>query len=99
MLLSRKLKNQIEKIKPTNLSLEYHLKNTNINGMKQGCFGFIKNLSNDKIVYVNTEKSCYAPLFDKNLYRTAESLKDYTGGYNRFAIDSELPKEIIELIK
>lgn len=96
MLLSTKLRNQIKKIQPE--GLEFHLKNIKVNGQNRGCSGFIKNVSNGNIVYVNTEKSCYSPLADKNLYRTAKDLKDYTGGRNRWATDDRIAIEIVNLL-
>lgn len=96
MLLSIKLKNQIKKVKPE--GLEYHIKNIIINGRKVGCSGFVKNLENGKIVYVNTEMSCFGPLAGKSLYRTAISLKDYTGGRNHFATNDELAEKVVEML-
>lgn len=96
MLLSVKTKNNLLKIKPE--GLEFHLKNIIINGSKRGCSGFVKNLENNKIVYINTEKSCYNPLADKNLYRLAESLTDYRGKTNNFATDIDLAKEVIKML-
>jgi len=73
MLLATKLKNQFSS------SHSVALKNININGNKRGCGGFVS--LNGAIVYVNTEQ-CGSLGY---LYRTAEHLKDYTGGSNRFA--------------
>ena len=69
------------------LDLEFHLRNTKINGSLVGCVGFIVNTATGKIVYLDTEESVYGPLQGKTLYRTAEHLKDYTGGRNRFTED------------
>lgn len=63
---------------------EFHLHNVRVNGEARGCSGFIKNTLNGKIIYVSTEGSNYGPLADKVMYRTAESLNDYTGGINRW---------------
>ena len=48
MLLSTKLKNQINKKQE---GLEISLKNININGIKVGCSDFIRNPENNIIVY------------------------------------------------
>ena len=74
LLLSTKLKNQFSGAYTCNL------KNVAINGNKRGCTGFIA--LGDKIVYVNTEV-----LGGRYLYRTAQHLKDYVGGQNRYAQD------------
>jgi hypothetical protein len=77
MLLSTKLKNQFS---PAH---SVALKNISINGDKRGCGGFIS--LNGAIVYVNTEPFGRLGF----MYRTAEHLKDYTGGANRFATSLE----------
>jgi len=74
MILSTKLKNQF-----TGATV-CALKNIAVNGDKRGCSGFISRDS--AIVYVNTEV-----LGGGYLYRTAQHLKDYTGGVNRYARD------------
>jgi hypothetical protein len=77
LILSTKLKNQFS---PAHVVA---LKNIRVNDDKRGCSGFIS--LNGAIVYVNTER-CGSLGY---LYRTAEHLKDYTGGPNRFARDME----------
>ena len=77
LILSTKLKNQFS---PAHVVA---LKNIRVNDDKRGCSGFIS--LNGAIVYVNTE-TCGRLGY---LYRTAEHLKDYTGGPNRFARDME----------
>jgi hypothetical protein len=77
LILSTKLKNQFS---PAHAVA---LKNIRVNDDKRGCSGFIS--LNGAIVYVNTER-CGSLGY---LYRTAEHLKDYTGGPNRFARDME----------
>ena len=73
MLLAIKLKNQFSS------AHSVALKNISTNGNKRGCSGFVS--LNGAIVYVNTEQ-CGSLGY---LYRTASSLKDYTGGANKFA--------------
>ena len=77
MLLSTKLKNQFS---PAH---SVALKTISVNGNKRGCSGFIS--LNGAIVYVNTEQ--FGTL--GYLYRTAEHLKDYTGGVNKHASSLE----------
>jgi len=74
-IFSTKLKNQFS------TSHNVALKNISVNGDKRGCSGFIS--LKDSIVYVNTEP-CGSLGY---MYRTAEHLKDYTGGVNRWAKD------------
>ena len=73
MLLATKLKNQFSSVHSV------ALKNISINGARRGCSGFIS--LNGAIVYVNTEK-CGSLGY---MYRTATSLRDYTGGANQWA--------------
>lgn len=97
MILATKLRNELKRIKPE--GLEFHIKNISHDGYnKLGCSGFIKNNDNGKIVYVNTENTGYEPIKDKNLYREAKSLKDYTGGRNFFAENKDLAKSIMSLL-
>ena len=76
LILSTKLKNRFIAATHT-----FALKNISVNGDKRGCSGFIQR--GDKIVYVNTEP-CGSLGY---MYRTAEHLKDYTGGTNLWAKD------------
>lgn len=75
LILSTKLKNRFS---PEH---QVHLKNIRVNNDKRGCSGFIALGS--AIVYVNTER-CGSLGY---MYRTAQHLKDYTGGVNRWAKD------------
>ena len=94
-LLMTTVKNRFKKVG----EYEFYLKNININGVKKGCSGFIKNPQNEKIVYINTESSCYQPLSDKILYRTAESLRDWTGGRNQWCKEDELVKSVSMILE
>lgn len=75
LILSTKLKNRFTSVH------QVHLKNIRVNDDKRGCSGFIS--LGDRIVYVNTER-CGSLGY---MYRTAQHLKDYTGGVNRWAKD------------
>lgn len=104
MLLSTKLKNQIKKElerKGKNYeNYEIFLKNISINGSKRGCYGFVKNNTSNVVVYVNTEKSVFAPLADKNLVRYAKKMKDYGSAhsFNQWAIDEELAEKVVKML-
>lgn len=84
VLLSTALKNKFKNIE---IPLEFHIKNILINGEKRGCSGFIKNTENNNIVYLTTEPLTFGPLSGKIMYRTAKSLKDYTGGNNHWTTE------------
>lgn len=87
-LLSVKLKNRFTS------AHRVALKNIRVNGDPRGCSGFIS--LGDRIVYVNTEP-CGSLGY---MYRTAEHLKDYTGGVNRWARDLDsLVNGINQLLK
>jgi hypothetical protein len=88
LILSTKLKNRFTSVH------QVHLKNIAVNGDKRGCSGFIS--LGDAIVYVNTEP-CGSLGY---MYRTAQHLKDYTGGVNRWAKDLDsLVQGINQLFK
>lgn len=93
-LLMTRLKNGLKK----KGNYEFKLSNININGGKTGCSGFIINPENGVIVYVNTEKSCYAPLSNKNLVRYAKSDHDFTGAMNDFATDEDVVNKIVSML-
>ena len=104
MLLSIKLKNQIKKELESqgknSGNYEIILKNTLVNGSKRGCWGFVKNNESNVVVYIDTEKSVFAPLADKNLVRYAKNMKDYGGAhsFNQWAIDEELGEKIVKML-
>lgn len=88
LILSTKLKNRFS---PAHTVA---LKNIRVNDDKRGCSGFIS--LGDRIVYVNTER-CGSLGY---MYRTAQHLKDYTGGVNRWAKDLDsLIHGVNELLK
>lgn len=101
--LAVKLRNDIARQNP-GMNLSYHISNISINGKKRGCSGFVMNEDSGVCVYVNTKKSVYSPLSDKNLYRYARDTKDYSSiqlgglGRNRWAPDDELAGAILELL-
>lgn len=87
MILSTKLKNQFS------TAHVVALKNIAVNGDKRGCSGFVS--LHGVHVYVNTEK-CGGLGY---LYRTAQHVKDYTGGVNRWAKDIDgLVRGVNELL-
>lgn len=79
-LLMTKLKNEVMKQKP---GMEYYLKNININKVKKGCSGFIKNPDNNVIVYVTTDENTVGP--EAYMCRYADSTTDYRGYRNIWA--------------
>jgi hypothetical protein len=75
MILAIKLKNRFT---PAHVVA---LKNIRVNADVRGCSGFIS--LHGVHVYVNTER-CGSLGY---MYRTAQHVKDYTGGVNRWAKD------------
>lgn len=87
-LLSIKLKNRFT---PAHTVA---LKNIRVNDDKRGCSGFIS--LHGVHVYVNTEP-CGSLGY---MYRTAQHVKDYTGGVNRWAKDIDsLVRGVNELLQ
>ena len=83
MILATKLKNRFT---PAHVVA---LKNIRVNADTRGCSGFIS--LHGVHVYVNTEGVL--------MYRTAQHVKDYTGGANRFAKDIDgLVRGVNELL-
>lgn len=88
------LKNRVKKNDPEG-RVSCHLKSVRIGDYTYGCSGFLEDTITGNIVYVNTDNSFDARggltrgqairhTRTNTLYRRAEHLKDYTGGYNRF---------------
>ena len=96
-LLAARLKNSIGKIQP---GLEFYLRNILVNGQPRGCSGFVQDTQRGTIAYVDTEKSSYGPLEDKNLYRKASDLQDYSGkgGYNQWVVDEDIALSVVQLL-
>lgn len=87
-LLSVKLKNRF----PPEYTCT--LRTIRVNGDKRGCSGFIS--LHGVHVYVNTEPCGQLGY----MYRTAQHLKDYTGGVNRWAKDLDsLVRGVRELLQ
>lgn len=87
LILSTKLKNRFTAAHTCTL------KNIRVNAEKRGCSGFISLAGVH--VYVNTEP-CGSLGY---MYRTAQHLKDYTGGVNRWAKDLDsLVRGVNELL-
>ncbi len=96
-LLMTALKNRFKKVG----NYKCHLKNININGVKRGCSGFIKNPETEKIIYLTTEYvcgNCYKPLENKVMFRTAKDFKDYTGGTNQWCMENELVDKVVKAL-
>lgn len=70
--------------------------NIRINGLCVGCGGFLKKkVGDDRLVYFNTDN-----LIGKVLYRTAQDIKDFTGGINCYAsFDANLNAGLERLYK
>lgn len=100
-ILQTRLKNAVRKAcAPLQMKdLEFYLHTITVNGDKRGCSGFIRNASNDAVVYVNTEQPVYSVLRDY-MFRYADNIRDYTGYRNHWADTlEELSTGIAELLK
>ena len=95
MLTSRMVKARVRKLNP---KLECRVNPISVNGEIRGASGFIRNPENGKIIYINTESSCFAPLSNKIVYRDAKNLQDYTGGMNHWANENEAIELIVRAL-
>lgn len=95
-IMKAKLKKAVSKAAPW-LNLDYsHVSPITVNGAKRGVSGFIQNIDNGTVVYVNTEPCvCGGWIYA----RYARDIEDYTGGYNRKA-DSleELVNVLVDIL-
>lgn len=88
------VKNRLKKIAP---DVEPHLRNVRINGHVHGCSGFLRDPATGRIVYLNTDLNHGTST--QAYYRTAEHLKDFTGGRNRFCDFDQITECAVELLK
>ena len=98
MILAVKLKNAIKKeAANNNMELVSSIKNIIINGEKRGCSGFVRNVKNGSVIYVDTEKPVLSNLH--YMYRYAEDEHDYRGYRNRWADTfEELVKDVCKCL-
>ena len=98
MILAVKLKNAIKKeAANNNMELFFSLKNIIINGEKRGCYGFVRNVKNGSVIYVDTEEPVLSNLH--YMYRYAEDEHDYRGYRNRWADTfEELVKDVCKCL-
>lgn len=89
-----KLRNQLHAL---DQDLIVDLKNVRINGVLQGCTGFVTDPSSGAIVYVSTDRN--HGTVSRGLYRTAQHVRDYTGGPNHFADWDALAAHVHALLK
>lgn len=80
-----------------NDNYEFYIKNNKVNGNYDGASGFIMNKLNNKIVYISVSLYTYESNMGY-MYRTAKTLKDYTGGNNNWIKDNEKLSENISLL-
>jgi len=90
-----KLRNDLRKLRP---NLVVNLHNVRVNAALFGCSGFVTDPNTGRIVYVSTDHNHFL-MYDRALYRTAESDHDYTGGVNHEAKYADLPAAVIRLLE
>jgi len=88
-----KLRNQLHNIHP---GLRVELKNVRINGVLQGCSGFVTDPRTGNVVYVSTDRN--HGTVHNALYRTAKDTRDFTGGHNNFADWDDLAEKVVALL-
>lgn len=92
---SQKLRNDLHKLNP---NLKVEIKPVRVNGAVFGCSGFVTNPANGVIVYVSTDHN-HGTMYNKALYRTAKSTRDYTGGQNRTCTYADLAQNVVNLLR
>lgn len=103
MLLSSNLRKRLTVLaKQHGIEISIKLKDISVNGQKRGCSGFVT--CGESCVYVNTEHTCFGPIFDKSMCRYAYNTKDFSSnrlknGYNQFVSDDALAAKVISMLK
>lgn len=80
------------------LDLAFYLRKIEINGEFRGASGFIHSKGTGKSVYVNSETLTFYGEEYHVLYRTADHLKDYSGGHNCYATPEQLGEAVLNLL-
>lgn len=88
-----KLRNELHAIRPT---LKVELKNVRINGVLQGCSGFVTDPATGRVVYIDTDRN--HGIVSTALVRSAKHTKDYTGGRNQFAAWADVAEDAVRLL-
>lgn len=92
---SVKLRNDLLRLDP---SLNVQVKPVRVNGAVFGCSGFVVSPSNGAIVYVSTDHN-HGQMYNKALYRTAKSTRDYSGGTNNACAYADLAQNVVNLLR
>ena len=92
---SVKLRNDLLRLDP---SLNVQVKPVRVNGAVFGCSGFVINPPNGAIVYVSTDHN-HGQMYNKALYRTAKSTRDYSGGTNNTCAYADLAQNVVNLLR
>lgn len=87
------IKNRLKKIGSTAVP---HLRNIRINGHNHGCSGFLEDPDTGRLVYLSTDLNHGTSR--QAMYRTAEHLKDFSGGRNHFCDFDEITECALELL-
>lgn len=87
------IKNRLKKVAP---HIEPHLSDVEINGHVHGCSGFLRNPETGKVVYISTDLNHGTNR--QAMYRTAEHLRDFTGGRNHFCDFGQITERAVELL-
>lgn len=87
------VKNRLKKIAP---EIVPHLRNIRINGHTHGCSGFLEDPATGRLVYLSTDLN--HGTCRQAMYRTAEHLKDFSGGRNHFCDFDEITECALELL-
>ena len=89
-----KLRNDIHTINP---GLEVELRNVRINGVLQGCTGFVTDPGTGRVVYVSTDRN--HGTVSQALVRVAQHTRDYTGGPNHFVGFGATAHAVVDLLR
>lgn len=88
-----KLRNELNKLRS---GLKISLKNVRINGVLQGCSGFVTDEATGVVIYVSTDRN--HGTVSTALYRLARDEKDYTGYGNHFAAWEDLAADVVAML-
>lgn len=81
-------------IKREGLNVDTELHNNRVNGVLEGCFGFLIDKETGRVIYIST--TSFTGMI---LYRAARDTKDFSSGVNQYTDLKNFGKDIRGLLR
>lgn len=100
MLLVVKFRNQIHRLNP---ALQVDMRNTRINGVARGCYGYITDPATGLVIEVDTEESCCVRergkpgMIYRGVWKNGEGR--FVTGVNQWSNEDTIAREIVQAFR